>query len=204
MHIHLYKNDLPDHLTWTKSVAVDTETMGLLPYRDRLCVIQLSNGDDHCHLVQFEKDQYHQAKNIKKLLADSTITKIFHYARFDVTVLYHYLGVLTESVYCTKIASKLTRTYADKHSLKDLCRDFLSVEVSKQEQLSDWGADTLIPEQLKYAAADVLYLHSLKEKLDYLLKRENRLDIAEACFKFLPYRVKLDLLTCDSFDIFQH
>ncbi|MBI1954009.1 MAG: ribonuclease D [Proteobacteria bacterium] len=204
MHIHLYKNDLPDHLTWTKNVAVDTETMGLLPHRDRLCVIQLSNGDGHCHLVKFEKDQYHQAKNIKKLLADSTITKIFHYARFDVTVLYHYLGVLTEPIYCTKIAAKLTRTYADKHSLKDLCRDFLSVELSKQEQLSDWGADTLTPEQLKYAATDVLYLHNLKEKLDYLLKRENRLKIAEACFKFLPYRAKLDLLTCDSFDIFQH
>ena len=204
MAIHLYQNDLPDDLNLGNLVAIDTETMGLKPYRDRLCLVQLSAGDGVSHLVHIEKNAKVEAKNLKKLLVDPAIMKIFHFARFDVAALYHNLGVLTTSLYCTKIASKLVRTYTDRHGLKDLCRELLGVELSKYEQTSDWGADSLREEQLKYAASDVLYLHRLKEKLDVILEREGRTELARACFDFLPTRAKLDLIGWPEIDIFAH
>ncbi len=204
MKIHLHQNDLPDGLDLGKVVAIDTEAMGLRPHRDRLCLAQLSAGDGVCHLVQFPKGNYEKAHNLKHLLADEKVTKLFHFARFDVMILYHSLRVMTTPIFCTKIASKLIRTFTEKHSLKDLCKELLKVEISKQEQTSDWGAAELTPDQLRYAATDVLHLHALKEKLDALLKRENQMDLAQGCFSFIPYRARLDLLAGEEFDIFQH
>ncbi len=199
----LHRGDLPDDVTFGATVAVDSETMGLDPRRDRLCVVQLSAGDGDCHLVQFAQGDY-AAPNLKALLTDAGVTKLFHFARFDVAAFRHYLGIVCAPVYCTKIASKLVRTYTDRHGLKDLCRDLLGVELSKQQQSSDWGADVLSPEQLSYAASDVLYLHQLHERLDALVAREGRAEIAAACFAFLPCRSALDLLGWDDPDIFHH
>lgn len=204
MTIHLYQNDLPDSLQLGNVVAIDTETMGLKHGRDRLCLIQLSAGDGICHLVQIQKDNNKEAKNLKKILTDPTVTKLFHFARFDVAALYQHFQVLTHPIYCTKIASKLIRTYTDRHGLKDLCRELLGVEISKTEQTSYWGAETLREEQLKYAATDVLYLHALKDILDQRLNREGRTEIAAQCFQFLPSRAVLDLTFGEEFDIFQH
>ena len=177
--------------------------MGLDPARDRLCLVQLSNGDGSAHLVQLAKGQ-HDAPNLKRLLADPAVTKLFHYARFDIAVIRAYLGIVCMPVYCTKIASKLVRTYTDRHGLKDLCRELLGEDISKQQQSSDWGADTLTPEQLRYAAGDVLYLHALKAKLDMMLDREGRTELAAACFAFLPTRAELDLAGWGDQDIFAH
>lgn len=202
MAITLHKGDLPDGLLFGDIVAIDTETMGLDPHRDRLCLVQLSRGDDDAHLVQFTGD--YDAPNLTGLLSDPTITKLFHYGRFDIAMFDKYLGVLTAPVYCTKIASKLTRTYTDRHGLRDLCRELLDVDISKQQQTSDWGAAELTEEQLAYAASDVLYLHRLKAIFDALLEREGRREIAEACFRFLPTRARLDLLGWDQEEIFAH
>jgi len=201
--VDLYREDLPDGLTFGDSVAVDTETMGLDPHRDRLCLIQLSTGDGNCHLVQFPKGRY-DAPNLKRLLADPGVTKIFHYARFDLAMIRHYLGVDCGPVYCTKIASRLTRTYTDRHGLKDLCKELLNVDLSKQQQSSDWGRETLSPEQLEYAASDVLYLHRLRDALDEMLRREGRAGLAAAAFAFLPTRAALDLDGFAEIDIFAH
>ena len=200
---HLHKGDLPDGLSFGQSVAIDTETMGLQPGRDRLCLVQLSAGDGNCHLVQFPKGAY-QAPNLKRLLTDPKVLKLFHFARFDLAMLRHHLGVDCRPVYCTKIASKLTRTFTDRHGLKDLCRDLLNVELSKQQQSSDWGAETLTEAQLDYAAADVLHLHKLAAALDRMLAREGRRDLAAACFEFLPTRAALDLAGWPEVDIFEH
>jgi ribonuclease D len=202
MAITLHKGDLPDGLLFGDIVAVDTETMGLDPRRDRLCLAQLSRGDGDAHLVQFTG--VYDAPNLTRLLADPTITKLFHYGRFDIAMFENYLGVRTAPVYCTKIASKLTRTYTDRHGLRDLCRELLNVDLSKQQQSSDWGAAELSEEQLAYAASDVLHLHRLKEIFDDLLEREGRREIAEACFRFLPTRARLDLLGWDQEEIFAH
>ncbi len=203
MTIYLYENDLPDGLSFGASVAIDTETMGLNPARDRLCLIQLSSGDGNAHLVQL-RDRNYGAPNLKKLLEDKNVLKIFHFGRFDIAVMEAYLGVAASPVYCTKIASRLCRTFTDRHGLKDLCRDLLQTEVNKGQQTSDWGADTLTEEQKNYAAGDVLYLHQLKEKLDIMLEREGRTSLAKACFDFLPARSRLDLAGWDEFDIFAH
>jgi ribonuclease D len=202
--IHLHHNDLPDGLSLGNQVAIDTETMGLRPHGDRLCLVQLSTGDGVCHLIQFSPGQYEQAHNLKALLGNSTITKLFHFARFDVTMLFHHFGVMATPLYCTKIASKLVRTFTEKHGLKELCKDLLKVELSKQEQTSDWGAKELTQSQLKYAATDVLYLHALKGKLDALLARENKQELANACFSFIPTRAMMDLSFGEDFDIFHH
>mgnify|MGYP000550136170 CR=1 FL=1 len=199
----LYKGDLPKDLDLGNEVAIDTETMGLNYHRDRLCLVQLSSGDGNAHLVQFAKDSY-DAPNLKKLLTDKKVLKIFHFARFDIAVMKHYLGVSVNPIYCTKIASKLARTYTDKHGLKELCSELVGKEISKQQQSSDWGAEKLSQEQLNYAASDVLYLHQIKKKLDIMLKREDRDKIAKACFEFLPARAELDLLGPIDLDIFQH
>jgi len=199
----VHQGDLPDGLDLGPVVAIDSETMGLRPERDRLCVVQLSSGDGDAHLVQFAKGVYH-APNLCRLLTDPTVLKLFHYARFDVAVMQAYLGVVTTPVYCTKIASKLVRTYTDRHGLKDLCRELLGVEVSKQQQSSDWGAVELTPEQVEYAASDVLHLHKLKARLDEMLERERRGEIAKACFDFLPTRAHLDLIAYGDEDIFAH
>ena len=199
----LHRGDLPPDLDLGAVVAVDSETMGLDPARDRLCLVQLSSGDGSAHLVQFAKGRY-DAPNLKRLLADPAVTKLFHYARFDIAVIRAYLGIVCTPVYCTKIASKLVRTYTDRHGLKDLCRELLGKDISKQQQSSDWGADTLTPEQLRYAAGDVLYLHALKAKLDIMLDREGRTGLAAACFAFLPTRVELDLAGWGDEDIFAH
>lgn len=204
MDIILHQNDLPDGLNLGDSVAIDTETMGLKLARDRLCLVQLSAGDGVCHLVQMQQNRMHESKNLKCLLADKNVLKLFHFARFDVAALYQNLSVLTENVYCTKIASKLVRTYTDRHGLKDLCKELLGIEISKQEQTSDWGAEALRGEQLKYAASDVLYLHQLKIILDQRLKRENRQLMAQKCFDFIPYRALLDLSSGEDFDVFHH
>ena len=201
--IHLHKGDLPDGLDLGSCVAIDSETMGLRPGRDRLCLVQLSAGDGESHLVQFAPDQY-DAPNLKRLLADPKTTKLFHYARFDIAVFRHYLGVETTPLYCTKIASKLVRTYTDRHGLKDLCRELLGIDLSKQQQSSDWGAAELTQEQLAYAASDVLHLHRLKAVLDERLAREGRQEIAAACFRFLPTRAVLDLSGWAEEDIFSH
>ncbi|HYD30970.1 MAG TPA: ribonuclease D [Azospirillaceae bacterium] len=208
MPIDLHDGDLPDGLDLAAdardhAIAIDTETMGLNPIRDRLCLVQLSAGDGTCHLVQLRPGHY-EAPNLKRLLADPNLTKLFHFARFDVAVIQAYLGVRVEPVYCTKIASRLVRTFTDKHGLKDLCRDLLGVEISKQQQSSDWGAPELSPEQLKYAASDVLYLHDLRAKLDVMLEREDRTPLAQACFQFLPTRGELDLAGWPELDIFAH
>lgn len=203
MKIKLYKNDLPDGLDLGPLVAIDTETLGLNPHRDRLCLAQLSSGDNVCHAVQFEAGRY-AAPNLKRLLADRSVTKLFHFARFDVAVLRQYLGVLTGPVYCTKIASKLVRTYTDKHGLKDLVKELLGVDLSKEQQSSDWGAAELSEKQLSYAANDVAYLHRLRDVLDSMLAREGRTEIANACFAFLPARAELDLMGWENTDIFAH
>jgi ribonuclease D len=200
--IHLHKGDLPAGLDFGKSVAVDTETLGLNVNRDRLCLIQLSAGDGTAHLVQF--DGVYDAPRLKALLTDPNVLKIFHFARFDIAVLKKYLGVETAPLYCTKIASKLVRTYTDRHGLKDLAGELLGIEISKQQQSSDWAAKELSQQQLAYAASDVLHLHALKEKLDTMLDRDNRREFAEAAFKFLPVRAKLDLAGFGEDDIFSH
>jgi len=199
----VHKGDLPDGLDFGDTVAIDTETMGLNPLRDRLCLVQLSAGDGVCHLVQFAQDSY-DAPNLKRLLGDPNVTKLFHFARFDLAMIKHYLGVDCGPVYCTKIASRLTRTYTDRHGLKDLCKEILGIDLSKQQQSSDWGADTLTEEQINYAASDVLHLHRLRERLDAMLVREGRADMAEAAFAFLPVRAALDLAGFESDDIFAH
>lgn len=200
---YLHKNDLPDDLDLGSIVAIDSETMGLHPHRDRLCVVQLSAGDGDAHLVQISKDQT-EAPNLCKLLADPKVLKLFHFGRFDIAVLLHSFGVLTAPVYCTKIASKLIRTYTDRHGLKFLLQELLGVDVSKQQQSSDWGADTLTDAQIEYAASDVLYLHRARTELNVRLERENRTEIAKACFDFLPHRAKLDLAGWPDTDIFAH
>lgn len=203
MAIQLHEGDLPAKIDLGDCVAVDTETMGLDPRRDRLCLVQLSAGDGDCHIVRFAPGVY-DAPNLSTLLADPAVTKLFHFARFDLAMIRRHLGVVCAPVYCTKIASKMTRTYTDRHGLKDLCRDLLGVELSKQQQSSDWGAPELTPEQLAYAASDVLHLHVLRDKLDVILNREGRKALAEACFGFLPTRGALDLLGWDAPDIFEH
>jgi ribonuclease D len=193
MTVTLYKGDLPPDLDFGASVAIDTETMGLIPRRDRLCLVQLSSGDGSAHLVQFDKGDY-SAPNLRRLLTDPAVLKIFHYGRFDIATLLTHLGVVTEPAYCTKIASKLIRTYTDRHGLRDLCRELIGVDLCKQQQISDWGQAELSAEQRAYAASDVLHLHRLKAVLDSLLEREDRVQIAEACFRFLPTRARLDLM----------
>lgn len=201
--IKLHKNDLPAGLTFTGSVAIDTETLGLKPLRDRLCLVQLSSGDNCAHLVQLDGNDW-SAPRLKALLSDVAVLKIFHFGRFDIAMLEHYLGVRIGPVYCTKIASKLARTYTDRHGLKDLCNELLGVDLSKQQQSSDWGAEKLTDQQKHYAASDVLYLHALKAKLDAMLVREGRMQVAEACFRFLPTRARLDLAGFEDEDIFAH
>jgi ribonuclease D len=201
--IKLHKGDLPAGVGFGSSVAIDTETLGLNPHRDRLCVVQLSAGDATAHLVQIAKDAP-DAPRLKALLTDPKVLKIFHFARFDVAVLEKYLGVVTSPIYCTKIASKLTRTYTDRHGLKDLAHEVLGVELSKQQQSSDWGASELTQQQLAYAASDVLHLHAIKDKLDAMLAREGRTALAEAAFRFLPVRTQLDLAGFADMDIFSH
>lgn len=201
--IYFYEDDLPSSVHFSGSVAVDTETMGLELHRDRLCLVQLGDSQGNCHIVRFRKGQY-DAPNLKALLTDSSVLKIFQYARFDVAALYLYLGVLCAPVYCTKIASKIARTNAPSHSLKALCLSLLGIELEKEQQCSDWGAEKLSEEQLKYAANDVLYLHSLKEKLDALLEREGRMPYAQACFDFLPYIGKMDVAGFNCETIFTH
>ena len=201
--IHLHKGDLPADIDFGPSVAIDTETLGLNVARDRLCLVQLSSGDGTAHLVQIPRDDI-SAPNLKALLTDSDVLKIFHFARFDVAVLERYLGVATAPIYCTKIASKLVRTYTDRHGLKDLCAELIGVELSKQQQSSDWAAADLSQQQLAYAASDVLYLHALKTKLDAMLEREGRREFAEAAFGFLPVRARLDLVGFGDVDIFSH
>ncbi|MGI9481671.1 MAG: ribonuclease D [Hyphomicrobiales bacterium] len=203
MSITLHKGDLPASLDLGSVVAVDTETLGLKPHRDKLCLVQLSSGDGTAHLVQMDRSSY-DAPNLKHVLGDEKVLKIFHYARFDVAVLKAYLGVDTYPVYCTKIASKLTRTYTDRHGLKDLCRELLGKDLSKQQQSSDWGANELSDAQKSYAALDVLYLHELRERLEAMLNREGRSDLARACFSFLPTRAELDLAGWPDEDIFAH
>jgi ribonuclease D len=203
MTIRLHRGDLPDLSRYTGAVAVDTETMGLDPHRDRLCVVQLSPGDGSADVVQIARNPA-PAPNLVRLLGDAGKLKIFHFARFDIAMLFRHLGVMTQPVYCTKIASRLTRTYTDKHGLKDLTKDLLGKDISKQQQLSDWGAEELTEAQVAYAAEDVLNLHALKEKLDALLAREGREELAAACFAFLPVRAHLDLAGWAEQDIFSH
>lgn len=203
MTIRLHRGDLPDLSRYSDSMANDTETMGLNPHRDRLCVVQLSPGDGSADVVQIPLG-HTDAPNLKKLLGDSKITKIFHFARFDLAALYNALGVMPEPVYCTKIASRLCRTYTDRHGLKDLVREVLGVELSKQQQSSDWGSQALSEAQLSYAASDVLHLHGLRERLNLMLAREGRTELAKACFEFLPTRARLDLSGWENEDIFAH
>ena len=203
MAIKLYKGDLPAGIDLGASVAVDTETLGLVPRRDKLCLVQLSSGDGNAHLVQLDRSSY-DAPNLKALFANPAVTKIFHYARFDVAVIRHYLGVDTAPLYCTKIASKLTRTYTDRHGLKDLVKELLGIELNKQQQSSDWGAHMLSDPQKQYAAQDVLYLHELKSRLDQMLAREGREAVARACFDFIPTRAALDLSGWTEEDVFAH
>jgi len=206
--LHLHRHDLPDDLAFGPVVAVDTETMGLQPHRDRLCLVQLSSGDGHVHLVQLVPPSLggrgYDCPNLKLLLSDPVTVKLMHFARFDVAVLQHNLDITVAPVRCTKIAARLTRTFTDRFGLKDLCKELLGIELSKQQQSSDWGAVALTPEQLAYAASDVLHLHALWAKLEALLVREKRLELAEACFGFLPTRARLDVLGYESPDIFAH
>ena len=203
MTVRLHRGDLPDLSRYTTSVAIDTETMGLNPHRDRLCVVQLSNGDGSADVVQIPQG-HSDAPHLKALLANPGVIKIFHYARFDIAVLYQTFGVMPQPLYCTKIASRLTRTYTDRHGLKDLVRELLNVDLSKQQQSSDWGSEQLSEPQLAYAASDVLHLHALRERLDAMLAREDRTELAQACFQFLPTRAKLDLQGWELEDIFAH
>ncbi len=203
MAIHLHKNDLPDNLSFSGSIAIDTETLGLKPARDRLCLVQLSAGDGDAHIVQFDGQNY-DAPNLKALLSDRAIVKIFHFARFDLAIIAHYLKVHAAPLWCTKIASKLTRTYTERHGLKDLCRELLDIDLSKAQQSSDWAATDLSDAQLNYAASDVLHLHALKERLDAMLERGGRRQMAEACFDFVLVRSAMDLAGFDDMDIFAH
>lgn len=206
--IHLHRHDLPDDLNLGPVIAVDTETMGLNPHRDRLCLVQMSAGDGQAHLVQLVPQSLggrgFEAPNLARLMADPAVTKLMHFARFDVAVLQHFLGITVAPVKCTKIAARLVRTFTDRHGLKDLCRELLGVDLSKQQQTSDWGSPELSAEQMAYAASDVLHLHALWARLEALLIRENRLELAQACFDFLPARCRLDLLGYESPDIFSH
>jgi ribonuclease D len=201
--IHLHHGDLPDGLELGPQVAIDSETMGLRLGRDPLCVVQLSAGDGHAHVVQLRRPAY-DAPNLKRLLTDPSTLKLFHFGRFDIAMFFLHLGVVTAPVYCTKIASKLARTYTDRHGLKDVTRELLGVDLSKAQQSSDWGAQKLSDDQVAYAASDVLHLHQLKAKLDTMLTREGRLDYAEACFDFLPWRARLDVAGWEDVDIFAH
>lgn len=203
MSVTLHHGDLPENLDLGQSIAVDTEAMGLKNHRDRLCVVQLSSGNGEAHLVQFKKGEY-QAPRLKALLADQSVEKIFHFARFDVAIIRHYLGVDCTPLYCTRLASMLCRTFTDRHSLRELCRELIGVELNKQQQSSDWGADMLTQDQMNYAANDVLYLHALKEKLDVMLAREGRTALARQCFDFVPARAALDLAGWAEIDIFAH
>lgn len=206
---HLHVGDLPDGLTFGDSVAVDSETAGLHPLRDRLCVVQLSAGDGDAHLVQFPRAQPGQrpdysAPNLRRLMSDTSVQKIFHFGRFDLAVLQRDLGLHATPVFCTKIASKLVRTYTDRHGLRDICQELLGVSISKEQQSSDWAADTLTDAQIGYAASDVLHLHALRDALTHMLERENRMAFANSCFAFLPTRAALDLAGWDDVDIFAH
>ncbi|MBR1145338.1 ribonuclease D [Bradyrhizobium sp. AUGA SZCCT0431] len=203
MTIRLHRGDLPDLSRYTDSVAIDTETMGLNPHRDRLCVVQMSNGDGTADVIQIPKD-HSDAPNLKALLANPKVIKIFHFARFDLAALYNAFGVMPQPVYCTKIASRLSRTYTDRHGLKDLVREVLNIDLSKQQQSSDWGSASLSEAQLAYAASDVLHLHGLRERLNTVLAREGRTELAQACFDFLPTRARLDLGGWEAEDIFAH
>lgn len=204
MTIRFHKNDLPDLSNYqVDSVAIDTETLGLNPHRDRLCVVQISPGDGTADIIQIDANQK-QAPNLMKLLGDHKITKIFHFARFDIAVLYHTFGIIPQPVFCTKIASKLTRTYTDRHGLKEICSELLDISISKQQQSSDWAAETLSQAQMEYAASDVLYLHRLKTILEQRLERDGRKNQAAECFKFLPTRAELDLMGWSEQDIFSH
>jgi len=203
MTYHLHRGDLPEGLLFGDSVAVDTEAMGLNPHRDRLCLVQLSRGDGDAHLVQLAAGCY-DAPNLKRLLTDPAVVKLFHFARFDIAMLYHYLGVMPLPLYCTKIASRLVRTFTDRHGLRDLCKDLLGVELKKEQQSSDWGAASLTEDQQRYAASDVLYLHALRGRLDAMLAREHRTELARSCFDFLPARALLDLEGWAEQDIFAH
>lgn len=198
---HLY--DIPDNFAPCNSVAVDTETMGLKPHRDRLCLLQISNGDENCHIVQFNRN-FRESPNLQKIMQDPSVQKIFHYARFDIMMIARSLQIDIKNVYCTKIASKLVRTFTNRHSLLDLCKDILNIEISKEQTQTDWGTDILSEEQKIYAATDVLYLHKLRDKLNILLQRENRMDLAISCFDFLVTRTKLDIMCGEDYDIFQH
>jgi ribonuclease D len=200
--VELYKGDLPRDRFTGRAIAIDTETLGLNPYRDRLCLVQVSEGDGRAALVQFAGTP--EAPELKRLLADESVLKIFHFGRFDMAVLKHNLGVMPRPVYCTKVASRLARTFTDRHGLKDLCKELLGIELSKQQQSSDWGAAELTQEQLNYAASDVLHLHALREKLDAMLRREGREGLARACFEFLPVRAELDLRGWSDIDPFAH
>mgnify|MGYP002023365042 CR=1 FL=1 len=203
MAITLHKGDLPDDLSFGDAVAVDTETLGLNLQRDPLCLVQLSAGDGDAHLVQLDRTSY-EAPNLCRLMEDPEVTKIFHFARFDVAMMLAHFNIMTGPIYCTKIASKLVRTYTDRHGLKDLARELAGVDMSKQQQSSDWGADELTDAQMAYAASDVLYLHELRNKLDAMLEREGRSELAEACFAFLPVRAALDVQGWPDEDIFAH
>ena len=207
MTYFIYQNDIPSNITFKDVVAIDTETMGLRFHRDRLCLVQLSNGDGKAHLIQVSKDELKKKDkfiNLKKILTDKNLTKLFHFARFDIAILEKNVCPIKGPVYCTKIASKLCRTFGARHGLADLCRDLLSLELDKQNQTSDWGAKELSNSQLKYAASDVLYLHKIKKELDIILERENRKDLAVSCFNFLTTRSKLDLIGFNDLDIFSH
>jgi ribonuclease D len=204
MKVNYYTYDLPKDISFQGSIAVDTETMGLKPHRDRLCLVQLCDSLGNCYLVHFPKPSFDQSFNLKKIFTDNKILKIFHFARFDVSVIKKNLGIDVRNMYCTKIASFLCRTFSAKHSLKDLCKDLLDIDISKQEQDSDWGKEFITENQKKYAISDVLYLHNLKLKLDEMLIRENRVEIANACFDFLPCRSNLDLIAGEDFDVFAH
>ncbi|HVC56618.1 MAG TPA: ribonuclease D [Stellaceae bacterium] len=200
---HLHRGDLPDTVRFEGAVAIDSEAMGLNPLRDRLCLVQLSGGDGNAHLVQFAPGCY-DAPNLRRLFADPAVLKLFHFARFDIAMIYHYLGVMPQPIYCTKIASRLVRTFTDRHGLRDLCRDLLGVDLKKEQQSSDWGAANLTEEQLRYAASDVLHLHAARARLDEMMAREGRGELARCCFDFLPARAMLDLAGWAEQDIFAH
>jgi ribonuclease D len=203
MTYQLHHGDLPEGLLFGDAVAIDTEAMGLNPHRDRLCVVQLSRGDGDAHLVQLSAGCY-DAPNLRRLLVDPAVLKLFHFARFDIAIIQHYLGVMPQPLYCTKIASRLVRTFTDRHGLRDLCKDVLGIELKKEQQSSDWGAQALTEEQQRYAASDVLHLHALRARLDEMLEREGRTELARKCFEFLPARALLDLEGWAEQDIFAH
>jgi ribonuclease D len=199
----VYKGDLPSNLVFKGDLAIDTEAMGLNNKRDRLCVVQISDGNGDAHLVQFVRGEYN-APNLVRLLSDPARVKIFHFARFDLSIMREYLGIRLSNIYCTRTASRLVRTYTDRHGYKDICKELLGVDISKQQQSSDWGTEQLSPEQVEYAASDVLHLHKLRAKLDILLQREGRQELAQACFNFLPFRAELDLAGWENDDLLAH